>query len=370
MQVREHSYGPGSRHGTGNTPCTQTSLYLWREAGGGGGRGGQSPAHLPSAPFVIQHLALLLARTSVPCGSACCALLRGISLIRSCGGVGWGERAREAISSLGAQPRKRSEEQVPCPSGPLPHPSGPSASLHRAGEGGPGGGPRSVGPCPGPRFRTQGTRAGEGQAPPGPGAGSGRLGVRRSRGRLPGAKQEHAHLPAPPTLQAGQWRGGGGERGAGRTAGAEQEPQPAGRSSRQERAQPRARRPCPPPVSAARARHRHHRSRPRPRGMACLMAAFSVGTAMVSELVLRPTVRFCLPGEQEAHKDPHPCADVRPWGPEKAPGYRRPQPWPPGAAGRSLSLLRTRGKQRGQQWAGGSRSPTSGPMALTSSASG
>lgn len=104
-----------------------------------------------------------------------------------------------------------------------------------------------------------------------------------------GAKQEHAHLSAPrPPVRAGQsWAGAG----PGHSQNREERGGEA-RASTTSYPQTRPRRPQPRP------RRRRRRCR-RPRGMACLMAAFSVGTAMVSRASFAVGAGLYLLGKQE-----------------------------------------------------------------------
>lgn len=173
-----------------------------------------------------------------------------------------------------------------------------------------------------------------------------------------GAKQEHAHLPAPPRRGrrpiAGRGRGAGG-------AGAGPEPPAAGARARAERSG-RARserspvRVAGPRRHPPRPRRRCRRRRRCPRGMACLMASFSVGTAMVSELILgsrglilfsrrastqRPRVLTLTPASGFPGRRPTPTAHVLATWRHGTPGRRRgPHKWTDGF---DLVRLRLRG---------------------------
>lgn len=105
-------------------------------------------------------------------------------------------------------------------------------------------------------------------------------------GSSTGAKQEHAHLSAPRPLRADQ-SGAGAE--PGRSRNREERRGEAGASAASF-LQTRPRRPQPRP---------RRRRRRRPRGMACLMAAFSVGTAMVSRTSFALGAGFYLLGKLE-----------------------------------------------------------------------
>lgn len=119
----------------------------------------------------------------------------------------------------------------------------------------------------------------------------------------------------------------------------------------------RPRRPQPPP------RRRRRRRRRRPRGMACLMAAFSVGTAMVSLTSFALGAGFYLLGKQEAQSPVHwsshqpprsassECGPGAPWRGSRLPS---PPPRPPGASGCFCTGLGRREGGATRSGAGGS----------------
>ncbi|KAK2507892.1 hypothetical protein MC885_005421, partial [Smutsia gigantea] len=82
-------------------------------------------------------------------------------------------------------------------------------------------------------------------------------------------KSTRTCLPRPPCKPANSEAGAGSAGRGAQPAQSRSPSQPGAAADRSERSL----------VPAARARHHHHH-RHRPRGMACLMAAFSVGTAM------------------------------------------------------------------------------------------